>query len=132
MPADDRAQEIGYAASFMLLVGSDFSWEGVGQVMHYDTTIPTIIGALTAAAVAFDVWKRSGSSSNMILNGLNRMFLKDVERESRAEAGGFLSAYYTGLPCFPFQPSAVEALRCASFIVLLYIRGYCCAGTFRY
>lgn len=112
MPDDDRAQEIGYAASFMVLVGSDFSWEGVGQVMHYDTTIPTVIGAVTAAAVAIDVWKRSGCTSKMVLNGMNRLFLKDVERESRAEAGAFLTAYMTGLPCFAFQPSAVEALRC--------------------
>lgn len=112
VPDDDRAQEIGYAASFMILVGSDFSWEGVGQVMHYDTTIPTVIGTITAAAVAIDVWKRSGCTSKMVLNGMNRLFLKDVERESRAEAGAFLTAYMTGLPCFAFQPSAVEALRC--------------------
>lgn len=97
----------------MALVGSDFSWEGVGQVMHYDTTIPTLIGAATIAAVAVDVWKLSGSSSKLVLNGLNRMFLRDVERDSRAEAGAFLAAYLTGLPCFAFQPSAVEALRCA-------------------
>eukprot|EP00752_Nemacystus_decipiens_P011312 g10052.t1 len=114
VPDDDRAQEIGYAASFMLLVGSDFSWEGVGQVMHYDTTIPTVIGAVTAAAVAIDVWKRAGCTSKMVLNGMNRLFLKDVERESRAEAGAFLAAYMTGLPCFAFQPSAVEALRMAA------------------
>lgn len=111
VPDDDRAQEIGYAASFLVLVGSDFSWEGVGQVMHYDTTVPTVIGAVTAAAVAIDVWKRAGSTSKMVLNGMNRLFLKDVERESRAEAGAFLTAYVTGLPCFAFQPSAVEALR---------------------
>eukprot|EP00903_Cladosiphon_okamuranus_P016116 g14873.t1 len=114
VPDDDRAEEIGYAASFMLLVGSDFSWEGVGQVMHYDTTIPTVIGAITAAAVAIDVWKRAGCTSKMVLNGMNRLFLKDVERESRAEAGAFLAAYMTGLPCFAFQPSAVEALRMAA------------------
>ncbi|CAM9495230.1 unnamed protein product [Ectocarpus sp. 12 AP-2014] len=114
VPDDDRAQEIGYAASFMVLVGSDFSWEGIGQVMHYDTTIPTVIGAVTAAAVGIDVWKRSGCTSKMVLNGMNRLFLKDVERESRAEAGAFLTAYMTGLPCFAFQPSAVEALRMAA------------------
>lgn len=112
VPDDDRTQEIGYAASFIVLVGSDFSWEGVGQVMHYDTTIPTVIGTITAAAVAIDVWKRAGCTSKMVLNGMNRLFLKDVERESRAEAGAFLTAYMTGLPCFAFQPSAVEALRC--------------------
>lgn len=111
VPDDDRTQEIGYAASFILLLGSDFSWEGVGQVMHYDTTIPTAIGILTASAMAVDVWKGSGYTSKLIINGLNRLFLKDVERESRAEAGAFLVAYITGLPCFAFQPSAVEALR---------------------
>lgn len=95
-----------------MLVGSDFSWEGVGQVMHYDITIPTVIGAITSAAVAFDVWKNSGSSTKLVLSGMNRLFLKDVERESRAEAGAFLTAYITGLPCFAFQPNAVEALRC--------------------
>lgn len=111
VPDDDRAQEIGYAASFLVLVGSDFSWEGVGQVMHYDTTIPTVIGIIATAAVALDVWKMSGGTSKMVLNGLNRLFLKDVERESRAEAAAFLVAYITGLPCFAFQPNAVEALR---------------------
>lgn len=115
MPDDERTQEVGYAASFMVLVGSDFSWEGVGQVMHYDTTIPTVIGAATAIAVALDVWKRSGCTSKMVINGMNRLFLKDVERESRAEAGAFLAGYVTGLPCFAFQPSAVEALRWVYF-----------------
>lgn len=85
--------------------------------MHYDTTIPTVIGVATAAAVALDVWTRSGSGATLILNGLNRLFLKDVERESRVEAGGFLVAYITGLPCFPFQPSAVEALRYALLLI---------------
>lgn len=80
--------------------------------MHYDTTIPAVIGAIIAAAVALDVWKMSGNTSKLVLNGMNRLFLKDVERESRAEAGAFLSAYITGLPCFAFQPNAVEALRC--------------------
>lgn len=117
VPDDDRAQEIGYAASFMVLVGSDFSWEGVGQVMHYDTTIPTVVGVIATAAVALDVWKMSGGTSKMVLNGLNRLFLKDVERESRAEAGAFLVAYITGLPCFAFQPNAVEALRFVMYCI---------------
>lgn len=80
--------------------------------MHYDTTIPSAVAVITAAAVAVDVWKRSGSTSKLVLNGMNRLFLKDVERESRAEAGAFLAGYITGLPCFAFQPSAIEALRC--------------------
>lgn len=112
VPSDDRIQEISYAASFMLVVGSDFSWEGIGQIMHYDTRIPTAVGAVVAAGVAYDVWKQSSFTTKTIVNGLNRLFLKDVERESRAEAGAFLAAYITGLPSFPFQPSAVEAMRC--------------------
>lgn len=80
--------------------------------MHYDTTVPTVIGVMTAIAVAFDVWKRSGTTSKLVVNGFNRLFLRDVERESRAEAGAFLAAYTIGLPCFAFQPNAVEALRC--------------------
>ncbi|CAM9119273.1 unnamed protein product, partial [Discosporangium mesarthrocarpum] len=111
VPSDDRSLEIGYAASFVVLVGSDFSWEGIGQVMHYDTTIPSVLGLLAAVSVAIDVWKGAGQTSKTILNGLNRLFIRDVERESRAEAGAFLSAYITGLPCFAFQSSAVEALR---------------------
>ncbi|CAM9264507.1 unnamed protein product [Choristocarpus tenellus] len=111
VPTDDRTLEISYAASFVALVGCDFSWEGIGQVMHTDTTVPTVLGLLTAAAVAVDVWKGAGENSKTVLNGLNRLFVKDVERESRAEAGAFLVAYITGLPCFAFQPSAIEALR---------------------
>lgn len=111
VPTDERVQEISYASAFIVLIGSDFSWEGVGQVMHYDTTVPTVIGIMTAAGLAVDVVTRKAALTSLILSGLNRLFLKDVERESRAEAGAFLVAYLTGLPCFAFQPSAVEALR---------------------
>lgn len=114
----------------MLLVGSDFSWEGIGQVMHLDTTIPTAIAVMTAAAVALDAWKQSGSALKLVVNGFNRLFLKDVERESRAEAGAFLAAYMTGLPSFAFQPSAVEALRCEllRFVLLDSSYRWVCTG----
>jgi hypothetical protein len=42
---------------------------------------------------------------------MNRLFLRDPEREARVQAATFLAAYVLGLPCFCFSPNVLEALR---------------------
>jgi hypothetical protein len=55
-----------------------------------------------------------GASSKLILSGLNRLFLRDPEREARVQSATFLIAYLLGLPCFCFSPNVMEAVRLSS------------------
>ncbi|CAM9386819.1 unnamed protein product [Phaeothamnion confervicola] len=111
VPLDERGVEVGYAGAFLGVVGLDLGAGGLESVLHYDATVPTLMAAATAAAVALDVFQRSGEISKQVLRGVNRLFTRDVERESRCEAAAFLGGYLTGLPCFAFEPNVFEAVR---------------------
>ncbi|CAM9187378.1 unnamed protein product [Chrysoparadoxa australica] len=110
-PEDSRVSEMAQAGAFLGVVGIDLVGDGMAPVMHYDNTIPMVLSAVTALAVVWDVVQSKGGKTREVVSGLNRLFLRDVERESRAEAGALLAAYLTGLPCFAFRPNAVEAVR---------------------
>ncbi len=43
--------------------------------------------------------------------GIDRLVLKDPERENHTEAAAFLAGYFLGLPCFCFLPDVGEAMR---------------------
>eukprot|EP00953_Heterococcus_sp_UTEX-ZZ885_P016746 9397-Heterococcus_DN1.PRE.2 len=111
LPADERGTDISYAGAFMGVVGLDFAGDSLAPVLHMDATLPAVLSIATAGAVAFDLLKGGAGYSRKILAGMNRLFLRDVDREARAEAAAFLVAYLSGLPCFAFQPNVVEALR---------------------
>mmetsp|Transcript_18530 Transcript_18530/g.26122 ORF Transcript_18530/g.26122 Transcript_18530/m.26122 type:complete len:389 (+) Transcript_18530:44-1210(+) len=111
LPIDNRGEDIIHAGAFMGIVGLDFAGDSLAPALHVDTAIPTVLTFATFAAIAYDVLKKGAESSKKVVNGLNRLFLKDLERESRTEAGAFLVGYALGLPCFAFRPNVVEALR---------------------
>mmetsp|Transcript_12166 Transcript_12166/g.17539 ORF Transcript_12166/g.17539 Transcript_12166/m.17539 type:complete len:528 (+) Transcript_12166:3-1586(+) len=50
-----------------------------------------------------------GKFSKEAIAGLNRLITVDTERQCQSEAAAFFAAYSLGLPCFVFQPNALEA-----------------------
>jgi hypothetical protein len=111
LPTDDRGKEVALAGAFLGVVSFDVVGDAMAPVLHYDGSIPGWVTAFTAVTVAADVLRGGANGSTQVLRGLNRLFGKDQERESRAEAAAFITAYLCGLPCFAFQPSAVEGAR---------------------
>ena len=61
----------------------------------------------------FHIPQGGGEAIKLVASGLNRLFLKDPEREARVQAATFLVAYLLGLPCFCFNPNVLEAVRMA-------------------
>lgn len=51
----------------------------------------------------------SGALTGTVVKGLTRLWSVDTERECQCEAAAFFAAYSLGLPCFGFQPNALEA-----------------------
>lgn len=50
-----------------------------------------------------------GEITGTVVRGLTRLWAVDTERECQCEAAAFFAAYSLGLPCFAFQPNALEA-----------------------
>lgn len=114
IPQDDRSTDMAYAGAFVSVVSFDFAGDGLAPALHYDASIPMLLSLATAAAVGYDLLKGGAAFTRRVMLGLNRLFTRDVDRESRAEAAAFLVAYLCGLPSFAFQPNVLEALRMVS------------------
>eukprot|EP00578_Thalassiosira_sp_NH16_P015107 CAMPEP_0181112800 /NCGR_PEP_ID=MMETSP1071-20121207/20004_1 /TAXON_ID=35127 /ORGANISM="Thalassiosira sp., Strain NH16" /LENGTH=488 /DNA_ID=CAMNT_0023196789 /DNA_START=127 /DNA_END=1594 /DNA_ORIENTATION=+ len=50
----------------------------------------------------------TGSITGAVMRGLNRLLSENTERDCECEAAAVFAAYSLGLPCFAFQPNALE------------------------
>ena len=50
----------------------------------------------------------TGSMTGSVVRGLSRLLNVNTERDCQAEAAAVFTAYSLGLPCFAFQPNALE------------------------
>ena len=50
----------------------------------------------------------TGSITGAVVRGLNRLLSENTERDCECEAAAVFAAYSLGLPCFAFQPNALE------------------------
>eukprot|EP00970_Alexandrium_tamarense_P003892 scaffold658_cov184-Alexandrium_tamarense.AAC.3 len=50
----------------------------------------------------------TGSITGSVVKGLNRLLSVNTERDCQCEAAAVFAAYSLGLPCFAFQPNALE------------------------
>ena len=50
----------------------------------------------------------TGSVTGSVVRGLNRLLSDNTERDCQCEAAAVFAAYSLGLPCFAFQPNALE------------------------
>lgn len=58
-----------------------------------------------------DVALRNAKGFRAAVAGLDRIVLKDAERDSHCDSASFLTGYLLGLPCFCFRPDAAEGLK---------------------
>eukprot|EP01042_Synura_sphagnicola_P005067 gene5067-6453_t len=67
---------------------------------------------VAACSILFaDLTVRSAQGSRLLLAGLDRITLKDRDREAHCESAALLLGYLLGLPCFCFQADTSEALK---------------------
>ena len=50
----------------------------------------------------------TGSITGSVVRGLSRLLSDNTERDCQCEAAAVFAAYSLGLPCFAFQPNALE------------------------
>ena len=111
VPFDDREAEVWYAT---FTVGAGVLWVAlqVGSAFVSDIQLYSTLFLLAAVGlVGLDVALRQGKSLKLASAGLERLILKDAERETHCDGAAFLVGYLLGLPCFCFRPDVGEALK---------------------
>lgn len=137
IPVDNRGEEVTSALGFLGFAGvcTIFNTLRVDEITPYTSTLFVfiiIIGILDNFYDLIDfttkiVSKSNGSGmklpekkslpmnlgtgqlSGSVFRGLARLITIDTERECQCEAAAFYAAYVFGLPCFAFQPNALES-----------------------
>ena len=80
-------------------------------VNHDADTISFYLNLSSALSIAADVYFREGKELKLAAAGLERLTLRNEEREGHCDAAAVLVGYTLGLPCFCFRPDVLEALR---------------------
>jgi len=111
VPRDERTSELGAGVAALTVLGGALMVEALGPLVHVDTWPATVVLVGAAVAAGLDFTQRQGWYVKLVLAGLNRIFMRDPEREARVQAATFLSAYLLGLPCFCFSPNVMEAVK---------------------
>jgi hypothetical protein len=62
-------------------------------------------------AGGLDIGLRNAKELRQAAAGLERLVLKDADRENHSDGAAFLVGYLLGLPCFCFKPDVTEALK---------------------
>ena len=111
IPSDDREQEVLYASivGFMVLL-----WGGLelaSLVSHEADQLSWAVVLSSVLALGANVYFRGGKEIRLAALGLERLTLRDSQRESHCDGAAFLTGYTLGLPCFCFRPDVIEALR---------------------
>ena len=111
MMSDDRETEVVAAASVGVSVALFFVLQVVGWVDSDVHPYATLCGCALVLAAAADVLLSEGGVLKKAASGLERLSLRDKQRDAHTEASAFLVGYLLGLPCFCFQPDVTEALK---------------------
>ena len=128
IPSDNRTQEVNSVLTFLgvvgtcLLVGDNagpfpsfvlFTLTCIAILDNFSDVLKFALTKEQRANIPFvldeDSWIGSGTITRDVITGWTRLFTRDSERSSQAEAAAFYVGYVLGLPCFPFQPVAKEA-----------------------
>jgi hypothetical protein len=111
MTTDDRETEVLYASAISVSVALYVALQVVGWIDHDVHPWATLWGCGLVLAGTGDAVLAQGKSLKKAVAGLERLSLRDKEREAHTEAGAFVVGYMLGLPCFCFQPDVGEALK---------------------
>jgi hypothetical protein len=64
--------------------------------------------------LALDVTFRQATGIRQAAAGLDRLILRDEERQAHCDGSAFLAGYLLGLPCFCYKADVSEAVRLLS------------------
>ena len=111
LPYDNRDEEVLFAGSIagigLVYISLQF-FSIFNDDLH---PIATLLGCLSALIVGLDLFNRESKGIKAAIAGFDRLVLRDTEREMHCDGAAFLVGYLLGLPCFPFRPDTIEALK---------------------
>jgi hypothetical protein len=111
LPYDNRDQEVLFAGS---IAGIGLVYLGLQFLAIFNDDlhpIATLLACTSALIVSFDLFSRESKGVKAAIAGFDRLVLRDNEREMHCDGAAFLVGYLLGLPCFPFRPDTIEALK---------------------
>eukprot|EP00640_Fibrocapsa_japonica_P001373 CAMPEP_0113948138 /NCGR_PEP_ID=MMETSP1339-20121228/68690_1 /TAXON_ID=94617 /ORGANISM="Fibrocapsa japonica" /LENGTH=410 /DNA_ID=CAMNT_0000955061 /DNA_START=176 /DNA_END=1408 /DNA_ORIENTATION=- /assembly_acc=CAM_ASM_000762 len=115
VPLDDRKEEVNAALVVLAVTFTDLFWRVwsflSGQDDFFNKVGPDLLVLAVGGLLAFQFTSGSGEFVKQAAAGLQRLFTRDVERECNSQAASLLTAYLLGLPCYPFNPNVLEAMR---------------------
>ena len=109
VPADDRAAEISAALAAGGVVVLPALFVFASGPLGFDALPEELWLVLATALAGLDVTQNGGAVTSKVGDGFDRLLSSDPRRDAECEAASFATAYWLGLPCFPFSPSALEA-----------------------
>eukprot|EP01039_Chlorochromonas_danica_P002026 gene2025-2209_t len=111
LPTDSREEEVFYATSIATAVAA---WVGLelGGIFSHDLHLWTnLYSCLLLLVGSLDVIFQKAKTLRLAVAGLERLVLRDEERQAHVDASAFLVGYLLGLPCFCYKPEVNEALK---------------------
>lgn len=111
LPTDSREEEVFYATSIATAIAA---WLGLelGGIFSHDLHLWTnLYSCLLLLVGSLDVIFQKAKTLRLAIAGLERLVLRDEERQAHVDASAFLVGYLLGLPCFCYKPEVNEALK---------------------
>jgi len=111
LPYDNRDEEVLYAG---VISGIGIVYIGMQLIATFNDDVhlyATLLGCSAAGIIALDLISRDSKGMKSAISGFDRLVLRDNDRVMHCDSAAFLVGYLLGLPCFPFKPDTVEALK---------------------
>jgi len=111
IPYDNREEEMAYAGVVALSLASWGVLELTSKINGDAAPWATLLGCFAVLLGFADVAARKGKGLRLAAAGIERMTLRDIERDQHCDSAAFLAGYLLGLPSFCFRPDVTEALK---------------------
>lgn len=111
IPTDSREKEIFLATGVLTAIAVWVLLQATGLFVDEIHPWTTIYTGLCALVGIVDVFFNKGVEVKQAAAGIERLILRDPERQAHVDAAGFLAGYLLGLPCYCFKPDVIEALK---------------------
>mmetsp|Transcript_8471 Transcript_8471/g.12622 ORF Transcript_8471/g.12622 Transcript_8471/m.12622 type:complete len:515 (+) Transcript_8471:2-1546(+) len=111
VPSDDREVEVLFAS---VAFATSISWIVMQVVSYFNEDLhpwATLLSTLILGLGALDVSFQQAKSIRQAAAGLDRLILRDDERQAHCDGSAFLAGYLLGLPCFCYKADVGEAIR---------------------
>ena len=111
LPSDNREEEVSSALTIVSVMSLYVALQAFATLNSDLHPWATLVGSIGALAATADAIFRKGQFLRAAAQGIERLTVRDEEREEFLDASGFVLGYILGLPCFAFQPDLSEALK---------------------